>query len=251
MTIVKQEIPNSPIGKQLANIYRLQLINTEMYELQAKKGELPREAQDLADNIEGLLNRVDKMEKERKEMELKIAKFNSQIKESEALIKRYEKQQADVKNDREYDALATEIELQKLDIQLAKKHILETRVELDNKALIIKSSREKHETQAKELKLKQAELKKVIAKTERAERKLRDREKVVRKTIDERLLASYDRIRNTYKNSLSVATVERDACSGCHNEIPPQIQLELKQNKRVITCEHCGRILVDKDILEK
>lgn len=249
MAKAKQKKSNIPVEEKLANMYTLQLINTEMDELQTKKGELPMEVQDLEDSIEGLSNRIEKMEKEQKELELKVARYNGQIKESEALIERYDKQQSNVKNNREYDALTREIELQKLDIQLAQKRIRETRVHLGNKELTIEATKKKHEGKSKELERKRVELEKIITKTEKDERKLLRKEKSARKKIEDRLLASYDRVRGAYRNGLAVVTIKRDSCGGCHNQIPAQIQLELTQNKRIITCEHCGRILVDGDIL--
>ncbi|MCH2042926.1 MAG: C4-type zinc ribbon domain-containing protein [Saprospiraceae bacterium] len=251
MAKAKQKKSNIPVEEKLANMYTLQLINTEMDELQTKKGELPMEVQDLEDSIEGLSHRIEKMEGERRDLELKVARFNGQIKESESLIERYDKQQANVKNNREYDALTREIELQKLDIQLAQKRIRETRVHLGNKELTIEATKKKYEIKTKELERKRVELEKIITKTEKDERKLQRKEKSARKKIEDSLLATYDRVRGAYRNGLAVVTIKRDACGGCHKQIPAQIQLELVQNKRIITCEHCGRILVDAHILEE
>ena len=177
-----------------------------------------------------------------------IAQYENQIKESEALIERYNKQQDDVKNNREYEALTREIELQNLDIQLANKRIRETQQKLNNKELTLDASKQKREDKISDMKLKQEELERITAKTEKDEQKFLRKEKRERKKIDESLLEVYDRLATTYKNGLAVVTVERDACSGCFNQVPPQTQLEIGQRKRIINCEHCARILVASNI---
>lgn len=240
-------VSNVSIEESLNELYELQVVHTEMDQIQKLKGELPMEVRDLEDEIAGLDTRLEKMRSEIKELEQKISKYNAQIKESEMHIQRYESQQENVKNNREFDALAREIELQKLDIQLAQKRIRETQGGIATKQLTIDATTKKKESKLKDLERKQEELKKIIAKTEKEEKTLQKKEAKVRKNIDERLLRGYDRIRNAYRNGLAIVMVERESCGGCHNYVPPQTQLEIRQRKRIISCEHCGRILFDVD----
>ena len=204
------------------------------------------EVRELEDEIVGLDTRIAKLQAELKEMEQKLSKHNVAIQEAESLIQKYEKQQDNVKNNREFDALTREIELQKLDIQLANKRIREGKLNLTNKEATLEAALKKKESKAKELEKKEEELKKIITKTEKDEKGYQKKMEKSRKKIDERLLKAYDRIRSAYKNRLAVVTVDRESCGGCYNYIPPQVQLELGQRKRIIGCEHCGRILVDK-----
>lgn len=240
-------ISNASIEDCLRDLYELQSVNTEIDNIQKLKGELPMEVRDLEDEIAGLDTRLDKLKEEIKELEQKISRFNAQIKESEMHIQRYESQQENVKNNREFEALAREVELQKLDIQLAQKRIKETQTAIANKQITIDATAKKKDGKLKDLDRKQDELKKIIAKTEKEEKTLAKKEAKVRKNIDDRILRGYDRIRTAYRNGLAIVMVEREACGGCHNYVPPQLQAEIRQRKRLISCEHCGRILYDVD----
>lgn len=239
---------NLPVEEKLKNLYELQDVNTKLNNIKKLQGELPLEVSALEREIEALDARIAKLEEEQRELQLSIAQYESQIKESEALIERYNKQQKDVSNNREYEALSREIELQNLDIQLANKRIRETQQKLSNKDMTLEASKHKRDEKEGDMRLKREELEKITAKTEKDEQKYLRKEKRARKKIDENLLEIYDSLISTYKNGLAVVTVERDACGGCYNQVPAQTQLELGQRKRIITCEHCARILVASNI---
>lgn len=237
-----------PVEEKLKNLYELQEVNTKLNNIKKLQGELPLEVSALEGEINALDTRIVKLEEEYQDLEKNIVQYETQIKESENLIERYNKQQDDVQNNREYEALTREIELQNLDIQLANKRIRETQQRLNNKQLTLDASKQKKAEKISDMKLKQEELERITAKTEKDEQKFLRKEKRARKKIDESLLEIYDRLATTYKNGLAVVTVERDACSGCFNQVPPQVQLELGQRKRIINCEHCARILVASNI---
>jgi len=245
----KTNVANSiPVEEKLKSLYELQTVDTQIDNIERLKGELPMEVRELEDELVGLDTRIAKLQDELKEMELRLAKHNASISESESLILKYEKQQENVKNNREFDALTREIELQRLDIQLANKRIKEGKLNLGNKEVTLEAAKRKKETKVKDLERKEEELKKIIAKTEKDEKNLQKKLEKARKSIDERLLKAYDRIRGAYKNGLAVVSIERDSCGGCYNHIPPQVQKELSQRKKIVACEHCGRVLVDREL---
>jgi uncharacterized protein len=237
------------IQGRLRQLYEIQAIDSKVDEIQVLKGELPIEVSDLEDEIEGLQTRINKMTVSIQELESDLGKNTAGIKESEALILRYTKQLDEVKNNREYDALNKELNLQKLDIQIYEKKIREITTLVAQRKEILSTAQEKIDLKAVDLKNKKIELEGIIAKTEKEEKELKSQSDKLRKVADERLLKSYDRIRKTYRNGLAVVKVERDACGGCFNKIPPQTQLEISQRKKIIACEHCGRILVDNNIM--
>ncbi|MFZ1713659.1 MAG: C4-type zinc ribbon domain-containing protein, partial [Saprospiraceae bacterium] len=189
-----------------------------------------------------------KLDESIKNVEKEVAKFQGGIKDSKSLISKYEKQLDTVKNNREYDALMKEIELQKLEIELFNKKIKDTESQTASKEELLKGTKEKIKQKKKDLDVKKVELEEVIAKTEEDVVKLTKKSEKAKKEIDERLIQGYERIRKNYRNSLAVVTVTRDSCGGCFNKIPPQTQLEISQHKKVLVCEHCGRILVDESI---
>lgn len=238
------------IAEKLKQLYELQLIDSEIDEIAILKGELPIEVSDLEDEIVGLQTRVNKLTANIEDLELEISRHNSNLKESEALIARYEKQTDNVKNDREYNALQKELEIQKLEIQLSEKKIKELRAMIVNKQETLKATQERLDQKNKDLSLKKVELEKIIEKTEKDTEKLLKKSEKAMKKIDDRLLKAYLKVRKAYRNGLGVVTVERDACGGCFNQIPPQVQLEIAMRKKIIACEHCGRVLVDSNILE-
>ena len=240
---------NTTVEEKLKFLYELQLINTQLDELKKLQGELPLEVAALEDNLTKLDESIASIEEEQKDLELQIVKYQNEIKDSEALIEKYNRRQDDVKNNREFEALTREVELQKLDIQLAKKRIQETQGKLERKGETLEASKLKKENKLEDLRLKNEELEKITTKTEKKEKTLGNKEKRARKKIEPELLVSYDKIRNNYKNGLAVVTVERNSCGGCFAEIPPQLQLDMMQRKRIISCEHCGRILVERNIL--
>lgn len=237
------------VEERLQTLYELQLIDSERDEIEVLKGELPVEVSDLEDELAGLGKRLEKLEAQLKDIEDHISGYKAKIKESESLIERYNKQLDEVKNNREYEALTKEIELQKLEIQLSEKRIAEAALKADAKKETMAAAQEKIEARKNDLDVKREELKDIIANTEKQEKKLEKDAKVVRKKINERLLTVYDKVRKAYRNGIAVATVERNSCGGCFNRIPSQKQIEIAMRKRIIACEHCGRILVDENIL--
>ncbi|SER07957.1 zinc ribbon domain-containing protein [Neolewinella agarilytica] len=238
------------VEEKMRELYRLQKIDSQIDEIEILKGELPMEVSDLEDEIAGLDTRIARLEGQVKELQAEISRHDMNIRESEQLILRYEDQMNNVKNNREYEALMKETEMQRLEIQLSDKKAGSSARELETKQAALDMTREKQTAKTELLTIKQDELKAIITKTEKEEKKLRRASDKQRKEISERLLRGYDRIRNTYRNGLGVATVERNACGGCFNAIPPQQQLEISQRKRVMICEHCNRILVDHNIEE-
>ncbi|MFZ1748906.1 MAG: C4-type zinc ribbon domain-containing protein [Saprospiraceae bacterium] len=245
MAAVKEQ----SISDKLKTLYKLQQVDSKLDEIGVLKGELPMEVSDLEDEITGLATRLKKLESAVSDIDLEIARHNNNIKESEALILKYEKQLDNVKNNREFDALTKEIELQRLEIQLSQKKIRETTITRDNKAETLGGINAKLNQRNKDLEVKKVELQKIIEKTEKEETKLGKESDKARKDIDTRLLVSYDKIRKAYRNGLAVVTVERGACGGCFNRIPPQLQIEIGVMKKIIACEHCGRVLVDEIIV--
>ena len=240
------------IEEKLRNLWALQQIDSKKTEISIMKGELPIEVQDLEDDIEGLRKRIDKIHEILGEINTEIGRHNANIKESESLIAKYEKQLDKVKNNREFDAVNKEIELQKLDIQLAEKKIKELRFSKEGKNEALVAAQERRTNKQEDLEKKLVELKEIISRTEKDEEKLLAVSEKQQKKIEERLLKAYQKIRNTYRNGLAVVSVERNACGGCYNAIPPQLQMEIGLTKKILVCEHCGRILVDKaTILEE
>lgn len=239
------------VPERLSDLYKLQEIDSQLDQITILKGELPIEVSDLEDEIEGLQTRINKLQDSKKELEDNIAHHQNKIKESEALIAKYGRQLDDVKNNREYEALTKEIELQRLDIQLSEKRIGETQGSITAKDETLTAAQERLAEKQSNLETKKVELEKIIAKTEKEETKLQKQSVSQRKLIDDRLLKGYDRVRGSYRNGLAVVTVERNACGGCFNKVPPQLQLEISLQKKIIVCEHCGRILVDESLTGK
>jgi predicted nucleic acid-binding Zn-ribbon protein len=236
------------IEEKLRQLYALQKIDSKIDEIEVLKGELPMEVSDLEDEITGLETRLKNLNDTVKDIEKEALKYTTRMSEGEALIKKYTKQLDDVKNNREFDALNKELEMQKLEIQLAEKKAKEINDKASAKTTVVKEVKEKLKIKKANLDLKKEELKSIIAKTEKEEKALRKSAGSAEALIDERLLKAYHRIRSNYRNGLALVAIERDSCGGCFNQIPPQIQLEVTQRKKIIACEHCGRILVDNEI---
>jgi hypothetical protein len=236
------------VEEKLRQLYALQKADTKIDEIEILKGELPIEVSDLEDEITGLETRLKNLNETAKDIEKEGQKFLTRISEGEALIKKYTKQLDDVKNNREFDALSKELEMQKLEIQLAEKKARENAEKVNAKNVVIKEVKDKYKAKKANLDLKKDELKSIVAKTEKDEKALRKIAAAAEAVIDPRLLNAYHRIRNNYRNGLALVAIERDSCGGCFNQIPPQIQLEVSQRKKIIACEHCGRILVDNEI---
>ena len=238
------------IEQKLTNLYRLQQIESQIDRIRIIRGELPLEVQDLEDEIAGLETRIDNYIQQIAEYEQKILEKKNIIKDCQALIKKYEDQQMNVLNNREYDALSKEIEYQQLEIQLANKRINEFTNELNHLKEEIEKAQKLVEENKSELEIKRSELADIIAETEKEEKELLQKAEKCRKLIEDRLLLAYTRIRKNARNGLAVVHVERDACGGCFNKIPPQHQLDIRMHKKIIVCEYCGRILVDQAIVD-
>ncbi|MEZ4991979.1 MAG: C4-type zinc ribbon domain-containing protein [Saprospiraceae bacterium] len=239
------------VAEKLKNMFELQLIDSQIDEIQILKGELPIEVSDLEDDIAGLETRIKRLENQVSDLEDEVSKHMANINEANALIERYEKQMDNVKNNREYDALSKEIEMQRLEIQLSNKKIKTTREEVMKKDETLKATQDRLAAKQADLKTKKVELEQIIEKTDKDEKKLSALSNEAREKVEERLIRAYDKIRTSYRNGLAVVTVERDACGGCFNQIPPQMQLEIAQRKKIIACEHCGRILVDDLLVDE
>lgn len=238
------------VADKLRQLYDLQLIDSEIDQIAILKGELPIEVSDLEDEIAGLETRQGRLQTNIEAMEGDLAKHKANIKEAESLIVKYEKQMDNVKNNREYDALSKELDMQRLEIQLSEKRSREGSSQVSAKKETLKNTEARLKQKQDALKDKKVELEKIIEKTEKEEEKLKKQSTKAQKGIEERLMKSYRKLRNAYRNGVAVATVQRDSCGGCFNKVPPQVQMEIGSRKKIIACEHCGRILVGEDILE-
>jgi len=238
------------IEKKLIALYSLQQLDSQVDKIRIIRGELPLEVQDLEDEIAGLETRVENYIQETVEVEKSITEKKSFIKDCLALIKKYEDQQMNVRNNREYDSLTKEIEFQNLEIQLAEKRIKEFLLSFDIKKEEIDRFQKLLADRKNDLDIKKNELDDIIAETEKEEQDLITNTEKNRKFIEERLLTAYTRIRKNARNGLAVVQIERDACGGCFNKIPPQHQLDIRMHKKIIVCEYCGRILVDNEIVK-
>ncbi|MBN2480576.1 MAG: hypothetical protein JXB19_02455 [Bacteroidales bacterium] len=252
MTEVKKQaadVVELTIEEKLRALYKLQIINSEIDKIRTLRGELPLEVQDLEDDIAGLETRVEKFQEEIKSIESAIAGKKNDITNSRNLIKKYEEQQNNVRNNREFDSLSKEIEYQTLEIELSEKRIREFTAQSTEKNALIEESKKQLEERMNDLKEKKSELEEITADTQKEEEQLLKKRQEYEQIIEERLLAAYKKIRKNARNGLAVVTVQRDACGGCFNQIPPQRQLDIRSRKKIIVCEYCGRILVDNDIV--
>ncbi len=239
------------VEQKLVALYTLQQIDSQIDKIRIIRGELPLEVQDLEDEIAGLETRIKNFKEEIDKLNKSIEEKNNAIKQSQELIKKYDEQLMNVRNNREYDALSKEVEFQKLEIELAEKRIKEARAKIELLEEQIKDAAAKLEERKKDLEAKKEELDDIVAETEKEEEELLKKSKENEQYIEDRLLTAYKRIRKNARNGLAVVQIERDACGGCFNKIPPQHQLDIKLHKKIIVCEYCGRILVDSEIAEK
>lgn len=239
---------DATVEQKLKALYDLQTIDSLIDKIKTIRGELPLEVRDLEDEIEGLDTRVNNYNKESEKMEESIKAKKNEMKEAKTLIKKYEEQQKNVRNNREYESLAKEMEFQNLEIQLAEKKIKEHKAIIDSKISIVEQVKENLKERKGDLKHKKSDLEEITAETKKEEVKLIKKSNGAENIIEERLLIAYKRIRTNARNGLAVVSVERDSCGGCFNKIPPQRQLDIRMHKKVIVCEHCGRILVDPEI---
>ena len=236
------------VQEKLTGLVQLQKIDSKLDELKVLKGELPMEVADLEDEIQGLHSRQTRIEEEINGITEFIEQKKEAIKESGALVKKYEKQSNNVKNNREFEAINKEIEMQQLEVKLAEKHIKDATEEIAEKAVALDKAKKAIGTKEGILNTKKEELEKIIASTEKEEKHFNKAAAEAKELVDPRLLSSYNKIRTSYRNGLAVVQVERDACGGCFYAIPPQKQSEIRQHKKIMVCENCGRVLVDSDL---
>lgn len=259
--IEEQAIMNAPIPepksqeeisieKKLISLYKLQQIDSKVDKIKIIRGELPLEVQDLEDQCIGLGTRSAKFIEEIQDLEKQILDKNILIKESKVLIKKYEEQQNNVRNNREYEALSKEVEFKNLEIQLFEKQIKECAVDLAAKKSDVEKINVELSESRNELEIKKSELNDIIAETEKEELELRGKSEEQQEFIEERLLTAYKRIRKGARNGLAVVKIQRDACGGCFNKIPPQRILDIKMHKKIIVCEYCGRVLIDEEFAD-
>ena len=246
--MAKKKVTSTTVEEKLTDLFELQKIDSKTDEVKLLKGALPIEVSDLEDEIAGFDTRVNKLNSQIGDIDDRISKHNENIKTAETLSERYTKQLDDVKNNREYEALQKEIELQGLEVQLSQKRIKEAAVEKEKKQETLDTTVGLMDQKKSDLTEKQEELQKIIEKTDKEEKSLGNKSNKQRAKIDDRLLKAYDRARKAYRNGLAVVTYRRGSCGGCFNRIPPQLQIEIGNRKELITCEHCGRVLVDHEI---
>lgn len=239
------------VEEKLRMLYDLQLIDSQIDQLQNVRGELPLEVADLEDEVEGLKNRLVKFKEELEQLQAGISEKKNVIEEAKILIKKYNTQQKNVRNNREYNSITKEIEFQELEIQLAEKRIKEGKAQVEQKKEAIKQVEEKRTQREAHLKHKKGELDSILAETEKEEAFLREKADEFAEQIEDRLLAAYRRIRSSVLNRLAVVPVERGASGGSFFTIPPQVQMEIAARKKIITDEHSGRILVDAALAEE
>ena len=236
------------IEEKLSSLIHLQKIDSKLDEIKILKGELPMEVADLEDELHGLSARQTRVEEEINGVTEFIDERKAAIKDSEALIKKYEKDSENVKNNREFEAINREIEMQQLEIKLAEKHIRDANEEIAEKVVLLEKAKKNIATKEGSLELKKSELEKIITANEKEEKEYNKLSDAAKQEVEPRLLASYERIRSNFRNGLAVVPVVRDACGGCFYAIPPQKQSEIKQHKKIVACENCGRILVDEEL---
>ena len=232
------------VADKLNALYQLQKIDSEIDRIRTIRGELPLEVQDLEDELQGLETRLIKLQDEIKDLEQDATDRKNAIKDSELAIAKYKEQQNNVRNNREYESLEKEIEFQDLEIKLNDKRIKESKYTLTNKKELLEDATTKFELRKGDLATKKAELDEIIAETQKEEEALLSKSQKAKGSVEDRLVIAYTRLRGNAKNGLAVVPVDRDSCGGCFNKIPPQRQLDIQTKRKIIVCEHCGRILV-------
>lgn len=250
-TTTKEAKKNSQdltVEQKLKALYQLQTMLSKIDEIKTLRGELPLEVQDLEDEIAGLNTRIERLKSEIAELKTSIAGKKVEIEAARTSVAKYKEQQDNVRNNREYDFLSKEIEFQTLEIELCEKRIREFTDQQNDKQHEVEKCTEKLEERTKDLEAKKSELNEIVAETKQEEEKLRDKAKELETKIEPRLLQSFKRIRKNSRNGLGIVYVQRDACGGCFNKIPPQRQLDIRSRKKIIVCEYCGRIMIDPEL---
>ena len=245
---IKKDLQEYTVEEKLKSLYQLQVIFSEIDRIKTLRGELPLEVQDLEDEVAGLRTRIGNISGSIEEIKGEEAKRRTKIEEAKAMIEKYTEDQNNVRNNREYDLLAKEIEFQNLEVEFCEKKLRQYAGDLKAKNEEVERTNALLEERLAALEDKRNELEEIVAETKEEEEKLRDRAKVLEGTIEPRLLQSFKRIRKNTRNGLGVVYVQRDACGGCFNKIPPQRQLDVKMRKKIIVCEYCGRILIDPEL---
>ncbi len=246
--MAKKDPTDLSVEEKLKTLFQLQTALSSIDEKRALRGELPLEVQDLEDEIEGLNTRVEKIQAEISEFQKAIVQKKGEIATAEASVNRYKSQLDEVKNNREYDTLSKEIEFQTLEIELCNKKIREAENRIQEKSAELNVSNETIKERQEDLDIKKGELDEIVAETRAEEDKLKEKVKDLESKIEARLLTSFKRIRKNARNGLGIVYVQRDACGGCFNKIPPQRQLDIKMHKKIIVCEYCGRIMIDPEL---
>ncbi len=239
------------VEQKLKSLFYLQLIDNKIYRIQNVRGELPMEVSDLEDELAGLNTRIDNLKKEAEAVKAGIDENKAAIKTANGLITKYETQQTNVKNNREYLALTKEVEMQKLEIMASEKKIKEFQGQIEFKKEQLESTKKQLEERKSDLDHKKDELANITKETQKEEDYLTEKREESSATIDERLRNAYNKVRLNVKNRLAVVTIDRDACAGCFSKIPPQRQLDIRQRKKIIVCENCGRIIVDNELADE
>ena len=244
----KKDPQELSVEDKLKNLYQLQTMLSEIDSIKTLRGELPLEVQDLEDEIEGLTTRIDKIQADMQGLQEEISKRKIGIQDNQASIERYTSQLDNVRNNREYENLTKEIEYLQLDNQLHEKKIREAQEAYERKQEEIRRCSDNVTERRDDLDVKKSELDEIISETRAEEEKLRERSKNLELTIEPRLLSAFKRIRKNSRNGLGIVYVQRDACGGCFNKIPPQRQLDIRMRKKIIVCEYCGRIMIDPEL---
>jgi predicted nucleic acid-binding Zn-ribbon protein len=246
--MAKKDPTDLSVEERLKTLYQLQTTLSEIDEKRALRGELPLEVEDLEDEIAGLMTRIEKIQADVDEYQRAVAQKKGEIETAKASVERYKAQLDDVKNNREYDTLSKEIEFQTLEIELCNKKIKEANFKIEERKAELEQNQAAVEDRRQALEMKKSELDEIMEETRAEEEKLKIKVKELELKIEPRLLTSFKRIRKNARNGLGIVYVQRDACGGCFNKIPPQRQLDIKMHKKVIVCEYCGRILIDPEL---
>lgn len=234
--------------EKLRALYDLQIIDSRIDKIRSMRGELPLEVEELERELQALKDKITTLEGELEDLDTQISHKNIAIKDANALIKKYEEQQNNVRNNREFEALSKEVEFQNLEIQLAEKRINEFKVKIEHKKELLATANAKLEERSNDLEIKKSDLDGILAETDKEEKFLLAKSEEFASKIEDRLLYQYRRIRENSANGLAVVTIERGASGGSFFMIPPQRQIDIAQRKKIIFSEHCGRILVDEEL---
>lgn len=246
--MAKKDLTDLTVEERLKTLFQLQTTLSTIDEKRALRGELPLEVQDLEDEIAGLATRIEKIKAEIVDFQTAITRKRGEIQQAQATVERYQNQLQEVKNNREYDTLTKEVEYQTLEIELCDKKIREAMIKVEERKRDLETTGETMADREAALEEKKGELDEIMQETKEEEDKLKAKAKDLETKIEPRLLGSFKRIRKNARNGLGIVYVQRDACGGCFNKIPPQRQLDIKMHKKIVVCEYCGRIMIDPEL---